>query len=269
MGVLISPIICCDLESCRIGGLSGSVAVFQDLTVSDNGMADVIDQTTTDGEIEQLIQSLNERYRELSPEQRVLQLYKNFAPEEVMLTSSFATNSAFLLHLFSQTAPHQKIYFIDTGYHFQETLIYKEELTELYNLKVEDVRAEQWKYEFTLKDETWKKDPDFCCTINKVEPLQEIKQHYRVWVSGLMRWQTEHRAGLDVFEHRSGMIKFYPLIDVTKQQRETYIREHKLPFHPMVAKGYSSVGCTHCTRPGDDRSGRWVDTPKSECGLHL
>ena len=219
--------------------------------------------------IEAQIAELNDRYRALSPEQRVKQLYSDFAEDEVMLTSSFATNSAFLLHLFSQTAPHQKVIFIDTGYHFQETLLYKEELIELYNLKVEDVRAEEWKYEFTLKDQTWKTDQDLCCSINKVEPLQEVKQNYKVWVSGLMRWQTEHRAGLDVFEFRGGMIKFYPLIDVTKQQREEYIREHQLPFHPMVAKGFSSVGCTHCTRPGDDRSGRWVDTPKSECGLHL
>jgi phosphoadenosine phosphosulfate reductase len=88
-------------------------------------------------------------------------------------------------------------------------------------------------------------------------------------VSGLIRWQTEHRANLDVFEFRSGMIKFYPLVDVTKEQRDAYIRDHKLPFHPLVAKGYSSVGCTHCTRAGDDRCGRWVDTEKSECGLHL
>lgn len=218
--------------------------------------------------IDHQIAELNRVYGPLTPEERVQQLYKDFKEEEVMLTSSFATNSAFLLHLFSQTAPHQKVIFIDTGYHFQDTLLYKEELTELYNLKVEDVRAEKWKFEFTLKDETWKTDQDLCCSINKVEPLQEVKKEYKVWVSGLMRWQTEHRASLDVFEYRGGMIKFYPLVDVTKQQRDNYIREHKLPFHPMVAKGYASVGCTHCTRQGDDRSGRWVDTTKSECGLH-
>lgn len=218
--------------------------------------------------IDRQIAELNRTYGPLTPEERVQQLYKDFKGDEVMLTSSFATNSAFLLHLFSQTAPHQKVIFIDTGYHFQDTLLYKEELTELYNLKVEDVRAEKWKFEFTLKDETWKTDQDLCCSINKVEPLQEVKKQYKVWVSGLMRWQTEHRASLDVFEYRGGMIKFYPLVDVTKQQRDDYIREHKLPFHPMVAKGYASVGCTHCTRQGDDRSGRWVDTTKSECGLH-
>jgi phosphoadenosine phosphosulfate reductase len=219
--------------------------------------------------IEEQIRELNGRYHGMTPQQRVKQLYQDFALEEVMLTSSFAANSAFLLHLFAINAPQQKVYFIDTGFHFPETLAYKAKLIELYHLKVEDVRAEAWKHEYTVKDQTWKTDPDFCCSINKVEPLQEIKKNFKVWVSGLMRWQTEHRSELDVFEYRGGIIKFYPLIDVTKEQRDAYIRDHQLPFHPLVAQGYSSIGCTHCTRPGDDRSGRWVDTPKSECGLHL
>jgi len=224
---------------------------------------------TTKLSIEDQVRDLNARYRDLTIEQRVQQLYKDFAPDEVMLTSSFAANSALLLHVFSTFAPEQKVLFIDTGFHFQETLDYKKDLTRLYHLKVEDVRAEDWKHEHTVKDETYKSDPDFCCSINKVEPLEEVKKQHRVWVSGLMRWQTEHRAGLDVFEYRGGVIKFYPLIDVTKEERQAYIKEHNLPFHPLVAEGYSSIGCRHCTRKGDDRSGRWVDTAKSECGLHL
>ena len=219
--------------------------------------------------IEEQIAELNARYRDLDVEQRVAQLYIDFDRQDVMLTSSFAANSALLLHLFSTLAPHQKVLFIDTGFHFPETLEYKRKLTELYHLDVEDVRAEAWKHEFTVKDQTYKKDPDFCCSINKVEPLEEVKKKHKVWVSGLMRWQTEHRASLDVFEYRGGIIKFYPLIDVTKEQREAYIRDHQLPFHPLVAQGYASIGCTHCTKPGDDRCGRWVDTAKSECGLHL
>jgi len=219
--------------------------------------------------IEERINDLNARYHNLSPEERVVQLYEDFAPEEVMLTSSFATNSAFLLHLFSLHAPHQLIHFIDTGFHFPETLKYKEQLTELYHLKVEDVYPDNYQHEYSLKEGLWNSDPDLCCSINKVEPLHDIKENYTVWVSGLIRWQTEHRANLDIFEYRSGMIKFYPLLDVTKEQRDAYIRDHKLPFHPLVAEGYSSVGCTHCTKPGDDRCGRWVDTEKLECGLHL
>lgn len=227
------------------------------------------EQSSHESVVAQQLNELNQRYHDLSPEQRVKQLYKDFDLSEVMLTSSFATNSAFLLRLFSTTAPEQVIHFIDTGFHFPETLAYKEQLTELYHLNVVDVHPEDWKHEYTIKDQTWKTDPDFCCSINKVEPLQEVKKNFNVWVSGLIRWQTEHRANLDIFEYRGGMIKFYPLLDVTKEERDSYIRDHKLPFHPMVAKGYSSVACTHCTRPGDDRCGRWVDSSKSECGLHI
>lgn len=216
-----------------------------------------------------IIEDLNNRYRDLTPEERVIQLYKDFTTDDVMLTSSFAANSAFLLHLFATTYPDQKVYFIDTGFHFIDTLEYKSKLARLYDLKVEDVHPEEWKHEYTVKDKTWKSDPDFCCSINKVEPLQALKESHRVWVSGLMRWQTEHRASLEVFEYRGGIIKFYPLIDVTHEQRETYIAEHKLPFHPMVDEGFSSIGCSQCTHKGDDRSGRWADTAKTECGLHL
>lgn len=215
------------------------------------------------------IAALNEKYRTLTPEQRIAELYRDFEPGRVMLTSSFAATSAFLLHLVSRYAPHQQVFFIDTGYHFPQTLEYKQKLTELFGLKVVDVRAEEWKHRFTVEDETWKKDPDFCCSINKVEPLYAIKSQFDVWTSGLMRWQTEHRATLDVFEVRNGIIKFYPLIDVTREARDAYIAEHALPFHPLVAVGYSSIGCTHCTAPGKDRSGRWNNSPKTECGLHL
>jgi phosphoadenosine phosphosulfate reductase len=215
------------------------------------------------------IAALNAKYSLLSFAQRIEQLYHDFDPGTVMVTSSFAATSAYFLHIISRIRPQQTIFFIDTGYHFPETLSYKDYLSELYRLVVKDVRPEEWKHEFTARDETYKSDPDFCCSVNKVEPLDEVKKDYRVWVSSLMRWQTSHRAGLEIFEERGGVIKFYPMVDVGKDERDAYIREHQLPFHPLVARGYSSVGCSHCTVPGDDRAGRWVDTPKKECGLHL
>lgn len=215
------------------------------------------------------IKQLNEKYRVLSVEERVEELYKDFDAAEVMLTSSFAATSAFLLRVFSKVNPEQKIYFIDTGYHFEETLQYKEELTNLYGLNVESIGAEKWEHDFTTNDETWKKDPNLCCSVNKVKPLELIKEKFTVWVSGLMEWQSDHRATLDIFEERGGILKFYPLLDVTKANREKYIKANQLPFHPLVAKGYSSIGCKHCTIPGKDRSGRWNNNPKTECGLHL
>ncbi|WP_304034845.1 phosphoadenylyl-sulfate reductase [Mesonia mobilis] len=218
---------------------------------------------------EEEIQVLNKKYKPLSIQERIEELYKDFDVAEVMLTSSFAATSAFLLKLFSDVNKEQKVFFIDTGYHFDETLQYKRKLTEKYGLNVKSISAIKEEHEFTTKDETWRKNPDFCCSINKVRPLETIKKHYSVWVSGLMEWQSDHRSSLNIFEERGEILKFYPLLDVTKEERDEFIEKHQLPFHPLVAKGYNSIGCTHCTVPGEDRSGRWNNNPKTECGLHL
>ena len=212
---------------------------------------------------------LNKKYRSLNVHDRIEELYHDFDVTDIMLTSSFAATSAMLLKFFSDVNKDQLIYFIDTGYHFKETLIYKDYLTKLYDLNVLDVTAEEWKHTFTTEDKTWTKDPDLCCSINKVQPLESIKEKYTVWVSGLMRWQSDNRSSLDIFEERNGMIKFYPLLDVTQDERESFIKDHHLPFHPLISKGYFSIGCEHCTVPGKGREGRWNNSPKTECGLHL
>ena len=221
------------------------------------------------GPSEEEVAALNERYLPLNFEGRLRQLYEDFAPSQVLVTSSFAATSAYFLHIVSTLKPDQTIHFIDTGYHFPETVQYRQYLIDLFKLKVEDVRAEDWKHQFTIDDKTYERDPDFCCSINKVEPLEMIQPNYKVWMSSLMHWQTDHRAGLPVFELRRGVLKFNPMIDVTRAERDAYIAEHQLPFHPMVARGYSSIGCTYCTVAGDGRSGRWMGKPKTECGLHL
>jgi phosphoadenosine phosphosulfate reductase len=215
------------------------------------------------------VDRLNFKYRKLDLHERIEELYNDFNLAEVMLTSSFAATSAFLLKLFSDVNRDQLVYFIDTGYHFGETLEYRQKLTDLYGLKVKSVSALKEEHEFTQKDKTWEKDPDFCCHINKVKPLDLVKAKYTVWVSGLMEWQSEHRASLNIFENRGDILKFYPLLDVTKEERDEFIKKHQLPFHPLVKKGYHSIGCSHCTSPGVERSGRWNNNPKTECGLHL
>lgn len=215
------------------------------------------------------ITSLNNKYRNLTATQRINELYKDFNQEDVMLTSSFAATSAFLLKLVSDVNSSQTVFFIDTGYHFEDTLAYKKQLSTQYGLNVKSISALKKEHDFTTKDQTWSKNPDFCCSINKVKPLDTIKKNYKVWMSGLMKWQSDHRATLDIFEERNGILKFYPLLDISKETRDAYIKEHNLPFHPLVAKGYNSIGCKHCTVPGDDRNGRWNNHPKTECGLHL
>lgn len=211
---------------------------------------------------------LNARYTPLSYFQRVEQLYRDFAPEQILVTSSFGATAAFLLHVFSRVRPDQPITFINTGYHFLQTLQFRDALVRDFHLNVRDLRAEDWKHDFTVSDKTYERDPDYCCAINKVEPLDAIKPNYQVWVSSVMGWETETRGTLKVFEARDGLLKFSPMVDVSREERDAYFREHQLPTHPLVAEGYGSIGCTHCTQKGEGRSGRWAGKAKTECGLH-
>lgn len=215
------------------------------------------------------LNNLNKFYSKLTLNQRISQLYLDFKKDDIMLTSSFAASSAMLLKLFSDVNKNQLIYFIDTRYHFEETLIYKDYLTNLYGLNVKDLKAEKKKHNETKINKTWIKNPNKCCNINKVEPLDKLKSNYKIWVSGLMKWQSDNRSTLNFFEQRNGIIKFYPLLDVTQKERSLFIKENQLPFHPLILKGYFSIGCEQCTQPGKGREGRWNNNPKTECGLHL
>ena len=213
------------------------------------------------------LNKLNIKYTPLSPEDRIKELYKDF--DNVLFTSSFGTNAAFLLHLVHKIKPNQTIYFLDTTYHFNETIAYKSELSDLLSLNTIDLKAEEWKNKFTTQDKTWNSDPDLCCSINKVEPLDKIKSEFQVWVSGLMSSQNKHRGALKIFEEKDGILKFYPLVDLKEPDALDYIKANKLPEHPLLKAGFSSVGCFHCTVAGKGRSGRWVNKSKTECGLHL
>jgi phosphoadenosine phosphosulfate reductase len=213
------------------------------------------------------IDELNIKYAPMTPEQRIAELKNDFS--KVLLTSSFGTTSAVLLHLFHQAVPQQSIYFLDTTYHFAETLEYKDTLIKLMNLNVHTVKPEQWKNDFTNTDQTWSKDPDLCCSINKVEPLDRIKGGFEVWVSGLMQSQNSYRKQMNIFEEKGGILKFYPIIDFSEEQAKEYMKLHSLPEHPLVKHGFNSVGCIHCTVKGRGREGRWVNRSKTECGLHM
>jgi phosphoadenosine phosphosulfate reductase len=213
------------------------------------------------------IEEANKKYKTLTSLERISELYKDF--DKVLLTSSFGTTSAILLHMFHQVNPEQAVYFINTTYLFPETIEYKNLLSEKLQLRVVELLPEEWKNKFTRDDQTWSKNPDFCCSINKVEPIEQVKKDHEVWVSGLLSYQNEHRKHLDVFEQKNDLIKFYPIINLTEQEVNDYMKQYDLPFHPLQADGYDSVGCTHCTVKGKGRAGRWIDSSKTECGLHL
>lgn len=197
---------------------------------------------------------------------RVAQVFNSF--KNVLVTSSFGTTSAVLLHIISRVRPDYPIHFIDTGYHFTETLEYKSRLAELLSLNVVDIHPDPASHETTRKKQLWNSDPDRCCHINKVEPLESIRSKYKIWMSGLIGYQNDERSKLDIIIDKTGMLRCYPLIDWNKHLVDEYMELYGLPTHPLEEQGYASVGCTHCTVPAQGRKGRWGGLDKTECGLH-
>ena len=213
------------------------------------------------------IARLNKKYISLTPEQRIKEVYNDF--DKIMLTSSFGTTAVYQLHLFYKQNIKQQVHFINTTYHFIKTLSYKRQLTKLFDLDVVDILPEKEWNELSRRTQLWKSDPDQCCNINKVNPFEKVKSNYNLWISGLMRWQTDHREQLELFEQKNGIVKFYPILDVSEKEVQEYIDKFDLPRHPLVNYGYESIGCIHCTVKGKKRKGRWTTTIKTECGLHI
>lgn len=214
------------------------------------------------------ISNAQKSFKALKPRERLVKLYDYFHHSEVLFTSSFGGNSAYLLFLLSKVNPQQKVHFIDTGYLFNETIEYKNKLSGLLNLQVEDLIPDVESHNLTKEDMWWKEHPKMCCAINKIAPLNRIKRTKKIWISGLLGFQTDFRSNLNIFADQGDIIKFHPLIDITEGELLYQIGINALPYHPLVEKGYGSIGCINCTVKGEGREGRWADTKKTECGLH-
>jgi len=198
---------------------------------------------------------------------------------EVAVVSSFGAESVVLLHLIAQVAPDTPVLFLDTGKHFPETLAYRDEVVArlgLTNLQILTPDSA----DLAARDETglrWSYDPDGCCEIRKVRPLEKALSRFDASITGRKAFQSSTRANLPRFEVDTsdalGRLKINPLIDWQAADLAAYVAKHDLPAHPLVADGYPSIGCMPCTRrvqAGEDyRAGRWADSEKDECGIHL
>jgi len=193
------------------------------------------------------VEELNTIFKPLNFKERIEKLYEYFPEKEVLMTSSFGTKSVFLIHLLQQIRPSQQIYFINTTYHFSETIAYKKQLTEKFGLKIKEVLPSEKENLLTKEDQWWVNHPRMCCTVNKIAPLDPIVAKHKVWISGLMAYQTDFRARLDIFEQRGDIVKFQPLVDIDEGEFLYHLDYHKLSRHPLEKEGYGSIGCTHCT----------------------
>ena len=195
-----------------------------------------------------------------------------FPDGTVAVSSSFQTQSVPLLHLVAATAPELPVLFVDTGYHFPETLRFRDQLAEEFglNLRVLKITAESG---VRSVEAPYRTNPDLCCEVRKVQPVQQAMREYRGWISGIRRDQSSTRAAAQVVEESDrGLVRIHPLLEWTHADIMRHIRKYNLPSHPLTARGYTSIGCLPCTRlptvPDDPRSGRWQGHTKTECGLH-
>lgn len=214
------------------------------------------------------IDMLNDMFKAIHIRERIRLLYELFDEDEILFTSSFGTKSAYLLYLVNEIRPSQTVHFIDTAYHFPETIQYKKQITEAFGLKVVDVLPDIEKHMLTREGEWWKDHPRMCCTINKIAPVEPLIANHKIWIAGLMAFQTKFRSRLEVFVEQGDIIKFHPLVDIEEAEFLYQFGVNNIPRHPLETNGYGSIGCTHCTKPGSGRKGRWQGTGKTECGLH-
>lgn len=195
--------------------------------------------------------------------------------DKITYVSSFGAESAVMLALIADVDPSFPVIFLETGMHFPQTLDYKEELVEKLGLtNVREIPpSETERKVLDPKNTLWKTDPDACCAMRKVRPLEPALEGFDAWITGRKRFHGGARLNLPAFEFASGRFKVNPLANWTQEDVDRFFAARNLPRHPLVDMGYPSIGCWPCTKPASDpndiRSGRWSGMDKTECGLHV
>jgi phosphoadenosine phosphosulfate reductase len=220
-------------------------------------------------------EALDEMLRHATPSEVIEGTLRAVGRERLALVSSFGTESAALLKIMADVDPAIPVIFLDTGWLFEETLAYRDTL--IARLGLRDVRTvtplDEALHREDANRELWFSDPDACCRIRKVEPLQRALAPFDGWINGRKRFQGGLRAQIPMVEADGVKLKFNPFANVAPADVEAIYAEAKLPLHPLVASGFQSVGCMPCSsraEPGEDaRDGRWRGRSKTECGIHL
>lgn len=211
---------------------------------------------------------------EASADEVVRWVAENFSAEASAVACSMA--DAALPHLVAQHLPGVDVLFLDTGYHFSETRITRDEVDRVLDVRVVDVLPEQSvaEQDAAFGARLHERDPSLCCARRKVEPLQGALGGYELWFTGVRRDEapTRTRTPLVTWDERNGLVKVNPVAAWSFDELMAYAAAHRVPVNLLLDFGYPSIGCQPCTRPvapGDDpRSGRWAGSAKTECGLH-
>lgn len=197
--------------------------------------------------------------------------------EKMEIASGFGVEGMVLIDIASKIQPNFRVFTSDTGFLFPETYALMKRVEKRYGIQVERLQPKLTPEEQAQQygDALWKRNPDQCCALRKVEPLREKLASLRAWVTAIRRDQTSTRANAKKIEwdKKFAVVKLNPIVDWSSQQVWNYVHQHNVPYNPLHDRNYPSIGCTHCTRAvraGEDpRAGRWSGLEKTECGLHL
>jgi len=224
---------------------------------------------------EQIAQA-GEQLQEASPQAILRWAVEQFHPRLTMATA-FGAEGCCLIHMLAEIQPGVRIFNLETGYQFAETLALREQIRQRYGIEVEYVRSELNVVEYEQKHggPLYVLDPDRCCRDRKLVPLRRAVEGMRAWISAIRKDQTADRGRASVvqWDAKFGLVKVNPLLGWTKKDVWTFVLKNDIPYNPLHDLGYPSIGCWPCTQAvqdgGGERSGRWAGTRKKECGLHV
>lgn len=211
-----------------------------------------------------------------TPQQVLRWAVRAFFPKLTMATA-FGAEGCCIIHMLAEIEPSVRIFNLETGYQFAETLALRERIKERYGIEVEYIRPEMTVAEYHEEHggPLYRIRPDQCCHDRKVLPLRQAVVGYEAWISAIRRDQTSHRAvaGVVQWDPKFNLVKVNPLLGWTRTEVWRFVLDHDVPYNPLHDQGYPSIGCWPCTVPAgegaDERSGRWSGTTKKECGLHV
>ena len=199
-----------------------------------------------------------------------------FFPHLTMATA-FGPEGNCIIHMLAEIEPRVRIFNLDTGYQFKETLEVRERIKEKYGIAVEMVQPDTTVAEYEAKHggPLYEIRPDQCCHDRKILPLRRAVVGYKSWISAIRKDQTKDRGMADIiqWDAKFSLVKVNPLLEWTKKDVWKFITTHNVPYNPLHDQGYPSIGCWPCTQSvgegQDERAGRWAGKAKKECGLHV
>ncbi len=225
------------------------------------------------------LRELNDRFETAHPSEIVRWALSESSISDIVLASAFQAEGTCVMHMATQIRPDVPVLFLETGFHFAETLAFKERLTAMLGLQVVELVGEHTVESQTaeLGPKLYERAPERCCEVNKVRPMLHALRGRGGWITAFRRDSSPTRASapiLDRYELEAGrwIVKVNPVATWTRRDTWAYLREHDLPHNPLYDLGYASIGCAPCSRlqfPGEhEREGRWAGLSRWECGIH-